>query len=349
MLDCGIVYLVWSGRRDIIDECDYTMLTRQILTRNQLITQLEEKLKMNKLEIKSYKSQITNLKESEQKLKESVHSLEQSNKSINSAMKSIEENKTSIIKDQEATIEKLKTKVNNQKNALGDLHRCIDHKKLLVCTAEKKNRELDLKLKKMTNKYRQIDTLNTSIQSKDIQIEQLKAALLEEQNKNKKFKVKSEEHLKVCQKQNQLFKLNKALKTIFEEIIPINNSYKKIICFQLLIYKLQFKVFELEKLVSDGQVPIFEDPPIDFGPQIAKIKSHFECPILLEEIESPVICPSGHTVDLKVYEQLVRDGRKDPFSGEKLGDKVVVNRFMVAIKEILNQSNSMVKEETEDH
>ncbi|CAI2373827.1 unnamed protein product [Moneuplotes crassus] len=304
-------------------------LRNQIESKDQIIHNLEEKCRINNQRIKTYKDQISNLKEG----------------ITFSTVVSLR----SLVNSQKVIIEKLRTKVQNQTKALADLNRCMKEKNSLLRQNEITNRYLNTRLQAMTKQLQKIDTLNTSVQRKDIQIAQLKAALLEEQNKNNKFMVELEEDLKIKQKQSQIFELNETLCKALKEDLPINKDSVETQNLEHLVCKLQLKVFELEELVSGGQVPTFKDPSKDFGPKIAKIKSHFECPILLEEIESPVICPSGHTVDLKVYEQLVRDGRKDPFSGEKLGDKVVVNRFMMTAKEIINPSNNVLKDHCKDH
>ena len=60
----------------------------------------------------------------------------------------------------------------------------------------------------------------------------------------------------------------------------------------------------------------------------------FTCPITMDKIDVPAVLPSGNTVDSKVMEKLIRDGRrkggKDPFDRNKKFKVVTRNFFATA-------------------
>ena len=67
---------------------------------------------------------------------------------------------------------------------------------------------------------------------------------------------------------------------------------------------------------------------------IKKINRLLECPISFTFLESPVIIPSGNTIDESAFNRLIK--KADPFNRKlKISDKIV-NRFAVDVKEILN-------------
>lgn len=65
--------------------------------------------------------------------------------------------------------------------------------------------------------------------------------------------------------------------------------------------------------------------------------SLFECPITFEEISTPVILPSGHTVEKSTMDKLIDNSSKDPFSNTEKCTQIIVNRFALKVKEILSE------------
>mmetsp|Transcript_27755 Transcript_27755/g.24548 ORF Transcript_27755/g.24548 Transcript_27755/m.24548 type:complete len:157 (+) Transcript_27755:559-1029(+) len=65
------------------------------------------------------------------------------------------------------------------------------------------------------------------------------------------------------------------------------------------------------------------------------------CPLSLEPIEVPTICPSGHTIDEFFMKKLVKDNKRDPFNNLDICDKVIINRFAINMKEVLKEVNNL--------
>ena len=72
---------------------------------------------------------------------------------------------------------------------------------------------------------------------------------------------------------------------------------------------------------------------VDFT--IAKLSSLLECPITLEQIMSPVILPSGNTVERYVMEELIRDKKHDPIDRVQICDRIIINRLAIDVQDTL--------------
>ena len=54
-------------------------------------------------------------------------------------------------------------------------------------------------------------------------------------------------------------------------------------------------------------------------------------------IKSPVVLPSGHTIEKCVMEQFIERKDNDPFDNSKKCEQIVFNRFFDNVKELYNQ------------
>jgi len=255
-----------------------------------------------------------------------------------------------------ATIQKLNTTINGLnvkiKNQSITLANQVNAIKMHKDTIEKLQREKNLSkaqminaqdnLKKIENQRKEINLLRLTIREKEME-------------KINNPPVDPKIMIKLQESENQVLELNNALSQALDENKALNNltngeDGQEVSNLKSLIRKLELKISTLEKLSCVKMTPTLQEGPShdDLAAQVVKIMSQLECPISLEEIKSPVVCPSGHTIEHKVYEDLVKKGMNDPFSGEKLDSKIIVNRFMTNVKEILQRSDAMkpVKEET---
>ena len=76
---------------------------------------------------------------------------------------------------------------------------------------------------------------------------------------------------------------------------------------------------------------------------LAKLKDMYECPISLDYLNTPIILPSGFTINEEWFDRL-RDG-KDPYNINLSVQHKIINRFAVEVREIINHSEDLVIEE----
>ncbi|CAI2365614.1 unnamed protein product [Moneuplotes crassus] len=272
------------------------------------------------------------------------------------------------------TIQNLKNTVNSHKEAINELNQKVKNQsntltqqisKITAYKEEskiiKKEREQEKKKLEKADKYlidlkgqsSKIELLKSCLRDDFNKIQELKRLLSIEKSKAKEAQVIAATNYELLQNQGLILDLsqdlskaleeNQALKSLFDQNdSPKNSSLKS------LITKLQLKISALEKLSTNPPSSPTSLSLQSLQTQIAKIKSYLECPIYFDEIQSPVICPSGHTIDQKTYKELFKNKMSDPFSGEKLNKKVIVNRFMVAVKEILQSENAQNHEEEKE-
>ena len=70
---------------------------------------------------------------------------------------------------------------------------------------------------------------------------------------------------------------------------------------------------------------------------IEKINDLLVCPQSSVKIGTPIILPSGFTVDQLVADKLIEKKRKDPFDSNLKIKSKTVNRFAVRVKEIISE------------
>ena len=70
---------------------------------------------------------------------------------------------------------------------------------------------------------------------------------------------------------------------------------------------------------------------------IEKINDLLVCPQSSVKIGTPIILPSGFTVDQLVADKLIEKKRKDPFDSNLKVKSKTVNRFAVRVKEIISE------------
>ena len=72
------------------------------------------------------------------------------------------------------------------------------------------------------------------------------------------------------------------------------------------------------------------------GSTLLKLKVLFECPITMDTIQSPVILPSGITIDEKALQNLLNTNQKDPFDRSQVCKEKITNRFALDVQEIFD-------------
>ena len=70
---------------------------------------------------------------------------------------------------------------------------------------------------------------------------------------------------------------------------------------------------------------------------IEKINDLLVCPQSSVKIGTPIILPSGFTVDQLVADKLIEKKRKDPFDSNLKIKSKTVNRFAIRVKEIISE------------
>ncbi|CAI2363954.1 unnamed protein product [Moneuplotes crassus] len=70
---------------------------------------------------------------------------------------------------------------------------------------------------------------------------------------------------------------------------------------------------------------------------LEKIESIYECPLSFEKIKEPAILPSGNTISSVFYKELAKKKFKDPFDKSRKLPRLIVNRFAVNLREILDE------------
>ena len=133
---------------------------------------------------------------------------------------------------------------------------------------------------------------------------------------------------------------NKDLKAKITELSnDIKNKELTILEMNMIHKKLIHRIDSLTKeadLMMDkkGSFFVFNKNLLDFA--IERLNELLECPILLIPMESPVITPSGVTVEKKAMEQLIKSKEVDPFDRNKECKHLISNHFASKLQEIVN-------------
>mmetsp|Transcript_10366 Transcript_10366/g.9160 ORF Transcript_10366/g.9160 Transcript_10366/m.9160 type:complete len:114 (-) Transcript_10366:21-362(-) len=76
-----------------------------------------------------------------------------------------------------------------------------------------------------------------------------------------------------------------------------------------------------------------------------ELSQSFECPLSLDTISSPAILPSGHTIEESFMVALINKRKLDPFNNTNRCRKIVINRFCIQVREILENITKMEQKE----
>ena len=78
---------------------------------------------------------------------------------------------------------------------------------------------------------------------------------------------------------------------------------------------------------------------------VNNLKKLFECPLSLVELTSPIILPSGVTIQEDCLSLLLKRGNTDPYDKDlKVNDKIV-NKFALNVREVIEDSQKKVSAE----
>mmetsp|Transcript_22213 Transcript_22213/g.19737 ORF Transcript_22213/g.19737 Transcript_22213/m.19737 type:complete len:117 (+) Transcript_22213:242-592(+) len=66
-----------------------------------------------------------------------------------------------------------------------------------------------------------------------------------------------------------------------------------------------------------------------------KLKSLYECPLSMEDLNNPAILPSGITIEQDFAQGLINNKQKDPYNRNENVNKIIVNRFAKDVKKII--------------
>ena len=105
--------------------------------------------------------------------------------------------------------------------------------------------------------------------------------------------------------------------------------------------KLNLKIDEIRSARSDVHYFEFYDKLVE------GLKDLIECPLSLVDITSPIILPSGNTVQENKFNELVARNCLDPFDETLAVRHKIVNRFMIKVKEEIKKSQNNVIKESE--
>ena len=70
---------------------------------------------------------------------------------------------------------------------------------------------------------------------------------------------------------------------------------------------------------------------------LKQFESLMQCPISFDDLENPMVLPSGNTVNKGVLQTLIEGRKPDPFDRNKVCRKLIVNRFATETAEILDK------------
>jgi hypothetical protein len=82
---------------------------------------------------------------------------------------------------------------------------------------------------------------------------------------------------------------------------------------------------------------------------IQKLESELYCPLSLDKLRTPVILPSGHTIEKQFLLRLIDDEKPDPYDKTKAVKDIIVNRFAVNIQSTMKYIINKLKELESKH
>lgn len=217
--------------------------------------------------------------------------------------------------------------------------------------------------KTVSKKDTHIDNLNSQVKKLQLQLSEKEQAytLIKKNLKSAKKEIKSKEStsereirfqserdelqkkaedlelkLEKSSEQHSVFQakikqLNEFINDKLMKIESIQNSNKRL---ENLNDTLSAKLKELERTNVNFYVAdrdLLEDT-------LCKLKEELECPILMIPIDTPVVTPSGRTVDIKAMEELIKKNAVDPYDSEKNCKNIVNNLLAVKLKEIISEA-----------
>ena len=131
----------------------------------------------------------------------------------------------------------------------------------------------------------------------------------------------------------QLSSSNQELQAKNTELsIKINNSLEK-------IKRTELKVNEIRNVRNDVHYFEFYDT------LVSNLEELFECPLSMADLTSPMILPSGRTIQEDNLDELIRRNSLDPFNKNLRVQHKIVNRFVFDVKDVIDNSQKKVKEE----
>ena len=106
----------------------------------------------------------------------------------------------------------------------------------------------------------------------------------------------------------------------------------------------------IDKLMSKAKRSIFYKDEGYFNGAynelVSKLKQLFECPLSLDQLENPIILPSGITIQEEMFNKL--KNQKDPYDWNLTIKSKVFNRFAKDVIEIVRNSENAILEKQQN-
>ena len=204
--------------------------------------------------------------------------------------------------------EKLKKTVKHLENANSDVkNKYLEIEKMLL---QQRNKILGKGEGISTTRNRLVKNINEEYER---EIMGLKVQIMTITQQKDQFK-------KICKRQNGLscFFLKQSYSSINETTCSENISIKS---------NEESKCSEITKESSKNYELL-----------LSKIEDLLVCPISFKKIKTPVILPSGKTIDKSTFEKLVEANKCDPFTRDTLENNMLINRLAINLIEIVEMN-----------